>query len=312
EENTVFELSLSRDGKLFAYTAGEMDVKNQNIGFSRLTVGQLDGKNPPAVMEHFSSAFFDWHDEKTIAFAHAYTSHCPQCHHGDSIDSIGAVSIQVVGDGEGGIVPDLESLSGRMSVEFGSFHISSDYTDLAVIPICQWIPIRCLPNGNLLFGAFEEGLPKIPRAREILLHEENPFPDLTLFELNPKKKTLKKLISHSKAKPVGDIRSIEPSPDGKNVVITSDNGKISLLSLKTGKQRFLGQGPFEEDGPDRPFPRIRPTWLSTGELCFAVPPGSKDGSKERAEIVLWDPAKDKIRCISKKWDEEAVIGLLTD
>ena len=99
--------------------------------------------------------------------------------------------------------------------------------------------------------------------------------------------------------------AFEVSPDGQRVAVASEKGKVAVFTLASGYVWYIQ--PEEEQGQDAGL-RTVPTWRSNDELCFAVPKGSKDGSPDRAEIVL--RSEKGVRCISKNWPESLVEDFL--
>ncbi len=70
---------------------------------------------------------------------------------------------------------------------------------------------------------------------------------------------------------------------------------------KSSKQAFLAS---EKKKCGRPFRRFLQLSVPSA-VCFAVPKGSPMGTTNRAEIVLWNAATGRSRCISANWPANA-------
>jgi hypothetical protein len=169
---------------------------------------------------------------------------------------------------------------------------------LAGLLYSDFVSVRCLRDGRIVFSALEVQLPctvaDMPRHT-------------SLFAVDPKKQpTVTRILSRAAESGLGDLKALgffEFSPDETRICLGDGEGRTAIYTLATGEVRTLQPEPL----PDAA--RICPSWRSNDELCFAVPPGSKWGSPNRAEIVLWS-SPDTVRCISKDWPDSVIKDVL--
>jgi hypothetical protein len=157
--------------------------------------------------------------------------------------------------------------------------------------------VRCLRDGRIVFSTLEVHLPCT--AADMPRH-------MSLFAVDPKKQpTVTRILSRTAENELGDweVYVFEFSPDETRICLGDEEGRAAIYDLATGEVRILQPEGFR----DSRF--ICPTWRSNDELCFAVPPGSKWGSSNRAEIVLWS-SPDTVRCISKDWPDSVIKDVL--
>ncbi|MCK4849890.1 MAG: hypothetical protein KAT11_00995 [Phycisphaerae bacterium] len=162
--------------------------------------------------------------------------------------------------------------------------------------------IRCLRDGRILFSAYEIHLPTTGADMPSRL---------SLFAVDPAKQpTVIRILPRGAELEVADMVNLfEVSPDETRLAIVGAKRQVTVLTLATGQ--VLTVQPDEEPRRGIGETKIRtiPKWRSANELCFAVPPGSKYGSPNRAEVVLWSP--DGYRCISKDWPD-SLTSILRD
>jgi len=157
--------------------------------------------------------------------------------------------------------------------------------------------VRCLRDGRIVFSTLEVHLPCT--AADMPRH-------MSLFAVDPKKQpTVTRIMSRTAENGLGDweLYVFEFSPDETRICLGNAEGMTAIYTLATGEVRILQSETF------RGSPLICPTWRSNDELCFAVPPGSKWGSPNRVEIVLWS-SPDTVHCISKDWPDSVVKDVL--
>jgi hypothetical protein len=161
----------------------------------------------------------------------------------------------------------------------------------------SFLEVRCLRDGRIVFSTLEVHLPCT--AADMPRH-------ISLFAVDPKKQpTVTRIMSRTAENGLGDWEAyvFEFSPDETRICLGDSEGRTAIYDLATGEVQTLQPEKFR----DSRF--ICPTWRSNDELCFAVPPGSKWGSPNRAEIVLWS-SPDTVRCISKDWPDSVVKDVL--
>jgi hypothetical protein len=168
-------------------------------------------------------------------------------------------------------------------------------TGLADVLFFDSLPVRCPPDGSVLFAAREVRLPA-PAG-------ESPE-GFGLFSLSAAApKALRQVLKPDALKEAGAaLHLLQLSPDGTRICVPGEEGRIFIVDLATGQVTKV-----DVAGVQGRLPTI-PVWRSKDELCFVVPKGSPAGSANRNELVLWSSAGS--RCLSKNWPEAAAKGLL--
>ncbi len=162
--------------------------------------------------------------------------------------------------------------------------------------------LRCLSDERVLFASREVTLPAVvSEFRQtdgqgsqtglfILSYEQEPsvkavLDDEQLAELHEKN---------------FDLTFFSVNPAGTKAAIKSADWNVAIIELKKGTVKIIDSGVKEK--PDRLM--ALPTWRGDEELCFVVPPGSKYGTEDRPEVVLW--SEGKTRRVSESWDDDIV------
>jgi hypothetical protein len=244
-------------------------------GDHRLGVLATDGSGAPRVVAERVSVHADWTpDGRGVVYAYSALSPAAE---GKPM-RLGAIARRTVRGDDGALLESFE-----------------DAQDLAGVVFEDALKLRCLADGRVLFSSMDVRLPAT--AKEMPQRG-------TLFAvaLESPTRVTRMIPPDIESRVAPGVQLFEVSPDGARVSIPGDDGVCSIVTLASGE---LTQVQLAEDGDEL---RTVPTWRTNDELCLAVPPGSKHGSQERAEIVLWSPSA--VRTISKSWPESVARGFL--
>jgi hypothetical protein len=245
-------------------------------GDARLSVVAVEGGHSPRPVADFVAMFPDWSaDGQYLAYARASgRSH-------DDATRLGSITRRRVCDADH-----------KLLAEF------PDPEDLAGVLFCDWLRVRCLGDGRILFTASEVHLPCTPKDMP---------QDVSLFAVHPGRQATVTRVIPREAKSHHDekLTFFELSPDESRIAFPGPQDGVVVLTLAAGEAAVLAEGSSfgEKVG-------TLPVWRTNDELCFMVPAGAEAGSPERAEIVLWSSAG--MRCISKDWPPPVAQGLLTE
>lgn len=285
----ILETRIAPDGAKVAYVSAALETSDQGElpappdEVPVLFVVSADGSTATKPVADYVAWFPDWSpDSRHLTFAQPNRPI-----KSDSDDLVlGTVSRRRVADEDGLL---LDAFGGQVA--------------LAGILFSPVTKIRCLPDGQILFSAAEVHLP-------------STAPDmpqrLTLFLVDPRRRaTVARAVPReAEMHPVVEGMSIalfEVSPDGTRVAMAHGDGRVAIFSLDIGHVRLVQAEKVQHKGWG-PKLRTMPTWRSNDELCFAVPAGSKHGSPDRAEIVLWSEKQQRV--LSKSWPADVAADLL--
>ncbi|MBP7747387.1 MAG: hypothetical protein KA383_14815 [Phycisphaerae bacterium] len=275
--NAYEDLCVSPSGKLVAYRSAAASGSQPPALF----VVALDGGTPQLVADH-AAAYPDWSaDSRYIVYAATNTP-------GDDDDKnlrLGVVARRQV-CGAGGTplaeLPDPEELAG--------------------IVFQNWVRVRCLRDGRVLFATLEVHMPCVsadmPQRAGLFAVDPGRQPGVTRLTARAADDTLPDALM-----------LFELSPDQRHVAVPGGDGRIAIFTVATGDiWAVLGEGEVDQL-------RTVPAWRSNNELCCAVVPGPK-GEKQRAEIALlkldFDARQVERRIISTTWPQEVVTEFLQD
>ncbi len=268
---------ISPDGKVIAYTQGKLgkleELAETELG---LFVLPTDGTATARLVDAPVVRFPDWStDGKSLVYAIAHFSEGG----GEGL-ALGEIRQRQVRNDEGSLLEKFsepKSVAGVLFDQFGT-------------------RIRCLRDGRILFSAYEIHLPTTGADMP-----SGP----SLFAVDPTKQaTVIRILPRGAEVQVADMVNLfEVSPDETKVAIVGAEGQVTVLTLATGQVLTVQPDKESKRKHKTSYIRTIPKWRSANELCFAVPPGSKYGSPNRAEVVLWSP--EGYRCISKDWPDSA-------
>jgi hypothetical protein len=165
--------------------------------------------------------------------------------------------------------------------------------DLAGLVFQDNLKVRALGDGRFLFAAASVQLPSTAADMPIRT---------TLFAVDvDRPATLVRMLPRSADAEIPQgVDFFELSPDKQHVAIPGPQGVV-VVTLATGEA-------VKAVTHDSQELVLQPVWRSATELCFAVEKGSKLGSPNRQEIVLWTAGDSRI--LSKAWPDEMVEGML--
>ncbi|HPM24535.1 MAG TPA: hypothetical protein PLP66_11570 [Phycisphaerae bacterium] len=275
--NAYEDLCVSPSGKLVAYRSAAASGSQPPALF----VVALDGGTPQLVADH-AAAYPDWSaDSRYIVYAATNTP-------GDDDDKnlrLGVVARRQVCGAGGTLLAELP-----------------DPEELAGIVFQNWVRVRCLRDGRVLFATLEVHMPCVsadmPQRAGLFAVDPGRQPGVTRLTSRAAENELP-----------GLLLLFEVSPDERHLAVPGDDGRTAILTLATGAVwPVVGEGECD---------RLRtvPAWRSRDELCCAVVPGS-NGEQQRAEIALlkldFDARQVERRIISTGWPGEIVVDFLQD
>jgi hypothetical protein len=259
---------ISPNGRHVAYVTGGLLPEGQFA----LMVMPLAGGRPRVVAEQVA-AFADWSaDGRYLAFARA-TGPKPE---GKGSIRLGTISQCVVCDEKGELLE--------------KFPLAAD---LAGLVFQDDLKVRALSDGRFLFAAAPVQLPSTAadmptKATLFAVDIDHPA---TLMRMLPR---------NAETEVPQGVNFFELSPDQKHVAIPGPQG-VAVVTLATGE--------VVKAVTDESYELVLlPMWRSATELCFAVGKGSKLGSPNRQEIVLWSAGGSRV--LSKAWPDAMVEGML--
>jgi hypothetical protein len=145
------------------------------------------------------------------------------------------------------------------------------------------IRVRCMPDWNIVFSAFEVSLPAT--VDDLPEH-------MTLFTIHPTRRPIvSRLIPrHAESRLSGEFSMFyEFSPDFKNIVFPDDDDGLAILHVATGVLRH----------PEMTDLAHLPSWRSTEELCYSY----QSQGMRYPDVVLCSVDKEitELKVISKGW-----------
>ncbi len=187
---------------------------------------------------------------------------------------------------------DIADASGKLLVE------PAKQDDRAGLLFQQFLTVRWLKDGRLLFSSYETSLPATTRDMP---------QQWTLFAIDPRMsasvlRVLPRDVAFQLQK---ELPWFDVSPDGRRVLLPGTAGRVALFDLATSESTEI----VTDNDPDGDL-RTLPVWRNNDEACVAVPPGSSMGTASRCEIILWKDPK-QARMLSKNWPAEATENWLT-
>ncbi len=170
--------------------------------------------------------------------------------------------------------------------------------DRAGLLFQQFLTVRWLKDGRLLFSSYEASLPATTRDMP---------QQWTLFAIDPRMSaSVLRVLPRDFAFPLQkELPWFDVNPDGRRVLLPGTAGRVALFDLATSESTEI----VADNDPDGDL-RTLPVWRNNDEACVAVPPGSAMGTASRCEIVLWKDPK-QTRMLSKNWPGEATENWLT-
>jgi len=170
--------------------------------------------------------------------------------------------------------------------------------DRAGLLFQQFLTVRWLKDGRLLFSSYETSLPATTRDMP---------QQWTLFAIDPRMSAsaLRVLPRDFDFQLQKELPWFDLSPDGRRVLLPGTAGHIATYDLTTAESHEI----VADNDPDGDL-RTLPVWRNNDEACVAVPPGSPMGTASRCEIILWKDPK-QARMLSKNWPADATENWLT-
>ena len=294
----VAEIRVAPGGKAFAYAAPPYPPEGPEAVLALYAVS-MAAPDRPCRVEGRVSLFFDWTpDGRSLVYAKAESdepgTRMPAVTFSTNERQLTYTRQRLRDPEQQPLLRQGVIMRCTVIGEDASLLEKPDLLGLALVSFFDSLPVRCLKNGRVLFA-----------ARDIHLPAADNIPaELSLFSLDPADpKTLAALFTPEAWKEgVGRLELLQLSPDETRLCAPDKQGRILLVDLATGKAAAV-----DAQGANDRMTTI-PVWRSKDELCFVVPQGSKLGSPNRNELVLWSSAGS--RCLSKNWPEAVTKGLL--
>ena len=154
--------------------------------------------------------------------------------------------------------------------------------------------VRCLPDGRLLFGGFQQQLPA-----PVLAARESSF-----FLVDPSHGTnaVPVTIPSAPGELPQNLAAFAPSPDGRQIaIVESGSDSVAVLDVASGVLEVVS--PKHKHGWKS---RVLPAWRGSDELYFAALP---EASSTRPELLRWRKGAAP-QVFSRGWGDEAVSSLL--
>jgi len=290
----IAEIRVAPTGKAFAYAAPPYPALGAEAAFS-LHVASFAAPDKVCRVADRVSIFFDWTpDGGSVVFAQADTPDPQACGRRAALTS-SERALVYARDHMPETYRQTAARLGRivraaLLKADGTVLESPENTTLAWVPFFDSMPARCLRDGRVLFAAAGVQLPATEMPKGLSL--------FTVGLESPRK--VEQVLTPEARNQVGErLHLMQLSPDETQVSIPGD--ALTVLNLATGQVTRVCQDPGA-------ILTTIPVWRSNRELCFAVSHGSKLGSPDSDEIVLWSPADS--RCLSKDWPRSVAGGLL--
>jgi len=272
----IIHISASPKGNYIAYVTQLSDYRFKSIA---LYVVSIDGKSQPQLVAKGVSQYPCWSpDGQYLIFGQTTLPGMAE----ENAISIGKINrIRVCGK------------NGKLLKTFDKPE------ELLAVLFWDRIKIYCLPDNKILFSGNELSMPCKMGDAAI-----RP----TLFSYNLQDKQLKPLLTketHARFADGISLGLFELSPDGKHIMLANAGNDVYIYSLESGD---IVEVMAENKNQDRLL--LSPTWRNADEICLGVYKGTDWGTPDRNEVALWSLSKKKGRCISRKWPEEIIDGLL--
>ena len=259
----VWGLRVSPANRAVAYTLGDSGGKLS------LYIASLDETPRVKRIAEHVSMYPDWSaDGRSVVYAVSSGK-------ADGGLSLGAVAQTRVAD-----------TSGRLLKE------ETEREELVGLIMNNLIRVRCLPDGGIVFSAFEISLPATA----------DDMPDhMTLFTIHPSRRPIvSRILPRNVESRFSGDRSMfyEFSPDYNYIVFPDDDDGLVVLHFSTGKLRQVGLAE----------PAHLPSWRTANELCCSpCPPEMKHPG-----VVLYslDEEDAEPRVLSDKWPAELLRSLV--
>jgi hypothetical protein len=287
----IAEIRPSPDGKALAYAAPPFPPVGYDPVFS-LFVFPLEVPDNPSKVADRVSIFFDWTpDGRSVVYARAEfpdptfrDRRIPfRCKEGPVLYGRNYIRDpeRQPPHREGEIIKAAVMEDGRLPDK-----IKQD--SLARVLFYDSLPVRCLKDGRILFASRESHRPALAGEDE----------RMAIYCLGPN--GIEPVFSAEVLEQAhSDLAFFQVSPDESQLVVMGGD-RMTVLHMKAN--RVIVE---ERQNVNESFGGITretiPVWRSERELCFVVAKGSKLGSPDADELVLWSPAGSRI--LSKDWPE---------
>jgi len=246
----IADIRPSPSGKVVAFVTG-MDP-NPDKDY-RILLAPADASQPPVTVAEHTTAYPDW-DAGGLGLAFLQASE------GSSNElRLGTLVQRTVLDADG-------------RIHIGPRAQDREPVGLVLQPLNR---VRCLADGRILFNASEFHLPMLKQDKKA---QEQ------LFALSPGAKPAdSSLVALLKPGDLpGMLSFFEVSPDGRQVLIDGDGGKIWILTLGTGEVEFVSGAAIKESN------LFAAEWRGPGEFTYArrAPQKTGSASPRNVDVVL--------------------------
>lgn len=187
----------------------------------------------------------------------------------------------------------------RVVDDEGRLAVAEEQQNLAGLLFSQSLRVRCLADGRILFATAPMTLPLA----------EKPQPRTTIYEYEPRTRSLRQLISDEAAAQYPNrVDLFEVSPDGKHMVVAGSNGSVAVVELATGKHRQI-----VEAGEDSSLVSV-PSWRTSESLSVVIPVGGRIAGKKaqpatRPAVALVNVSDGTAKVISESWPQAVIDGI---
>ena len=262
--------------------------------YRRIMIATLDGKTPPKTVADLVARYPDWsHDGKSLLYVRANTP--PDKN--DSLRLGGLRRLTLLDESNKLLSPLPVDRTTMVTNADGSTNETPSSAEvLAGFLYSEWIKVRALPNGRVLFSGVEAQLPATAA--------DMPTTP-TLFAIDPNHPTISRVLPRGldASLPAG-VHHFEPSPDGARIALPGVGGQLAVVQLSTGNLTELS--PRKSDQALK----LIPAWRNNEELSYATL--NPQDKKRPGEFTLFSVKNDAPKPLSKQWPEELVKALSDD
>jgi len=260
----VNEARPAPDGRSVAFVRRSELSPDSDDGFE-LFLSPVSGDAPARLIASQISGFPDWAADGLTLFCLKGASRTPS---GSEL-RLGTLAAYKVLDPDGKIATDAKA------------------NDLAGLIFHDGSRIRGLRDGRVLFNAVEFNLPMA--TDETDLQEE-------FFVVDPALPNVMRLVPRDALTGLPkSLAHFEPSPDGSQILVSDDSGKVWLVTLADRKVALLCEGFGKEDS-------IAPAWRLAGEFTYRKP------SAPRHDLIQREGTSESV--LSRTWPAEVLARLV--
>jgi hypothetical protein len=262
---SIWDIRVSPQNQAVVFTCGDDDTTAPTAA---LYLASFDGDSSVVQIARNVSWYPDWTaDGQYVVYAA-----CAHAVHNNDLQ-LGAIMRSRVIDDSGQIVSEI-----------------SKRDELAGVVLNQFNRIRCTPDGEIIFSAFEINLPA----------SSGDMPEhMNLFSIHPSRQFIvSRVVPRFVESYFGDTSWwFEFSPDYKHIALVDREDRVGIVTLASGEA--INAGSMKTKG--------LPCWRTSDELTFV---GGEEDEEKKPQVMMYSfLEKDKLHVLSTNWPSALVESL---